>query len=235
MPKFVTQTWVPSEETASGAMPTAMVWSKAPVEASSSVTVLSSSFVTQTSVPSEETQRDARAHVDGLDDGSGRGVRLGDRVVAGVRQPDIGAVRGDGVGKVAHADGLDDRPSRGVQLGDRVAAFIDHPDVGVTDGMASGPLPTPMVWTTAPVEACSSVTGCLLPRHGAIRGDAMGSDTHRNRLDNLCSNDDRARRVSSSVPLLAPHKVARFEGASTPTSAGRRTTQCHYPRSPCSL
>ena len=52
---FATQTWVPSEETPSGSLPTAMVWTTAPVEASSSVTVCSPAFVTQTWVPSEET------------------------------------------------------------------------------------------------------------------------------------------------------------------------------------
>ena len=54
-PEFVTQTWVPSEETASGPFPTAMVWTTVPVEASSSLTVPSPSFATQTWVPSEET------------------------------------------------------------------------------------------------------------------------------------------------------------------------------------
>ena len=53
--EFATQTWVPSEETPMGSLPTAMVWTTAPVEASISVTVLSPSFVTQTWVPSEET------------------------------------------------------------------------------------------------------------------------------------------------------------------------------------
>ena len=38
---FATQTWVPSEETREGTAATAMVWTTAPVEASSSVTVLS--------------------------------------------------------------------------------------------------------------------------------------------------------------------------------------------------
>ena len=52
---FATQTWVPSEETPMGVLPTPMVWTTAPVAASSSVTVLSKTFVTQTWAPFEET------------------------------------------------------------------------------------------------------------------------------------------------------------------------------------
>ena len=53
--EFATQTWVPSDETPKVAVPTAMVWTTAPVEAFSSVTVPRLRFVTQTWVPSEET------------------------------------------------------------------------------------------------------------------------------------------------------------------------------------
>ena len=55
---FATQTWVPSEETASGPLNPSLeperTWTRAPVEALSSVTELALPFVTQTWVPSEE-------------------------------------------------------------------------------------------------------------------------------------------------------------------------------------
>ena len=52
--KFDTHTWVPSEEMQQGALPTGMVRTTEPVEASISVTVLSPKFAVQTWAPSDE-------------------------------------------------------------------------------------------------------------------------------------------------------------------------------------
>lgn len=54
-PSFANQTWVPSEETPSGSLPTAKPPPTAPVEALISVSELPTSFATQTWVPSDET------------------------------------------------------------------------------------------------------------------------------------------------------------------------------------
>ncbi len=53
--QFVTQTWVPSDDTAPAALPTGIVLTTVPVDASISLTVPSPAFATQTCVPSDDT------------------------------------------------------------------------------------------------------------------------------------------------------------------------------------
>jgi len=77
-----------------------MTFTRAPLEAESSVTELPLAFATQTWVPSEAMADGllkpvARAG-DDLHQGAGRGRELGDRVAARVRHPDVGAVASDG-------------------------------------------------------------------------------------------------------------------------------------------
>src|ERR1700680_4628622 len=53
--EFVTQTWVPSEDTPKGPLPTWIVRMTVPLDALISLTVSSPPFATQTWVPSEDT------------------------------------------------------------------------------------------------------------------------------------------------------------------------------------
>ena len=160
--RFVTQTWLPSEETPLGKLPTVMVWTTAPVAASSSVTVSLPPFVTQTWVPSEETPLGSLNHGDGLDDRAGGGVQLGDRAAVAVRDPDVGAVGGHAAGRAAHGDGLDDCAGGGVQLRHGVAVS-SRPRRGCHRRTRCRALATVMVWTIVPVAASSSVTVSLPP------------------------------------------------------------------------
>ncbi len=142
-PSFATQTWVPSDETAWGKLPTPTVPTTAPVEASSSVTEPPPSFATQTWVPSDE--------------------------------------------------------------------------------MPSGPLPTAMVWATVPVEASSSVTELpplfatqtWVPSEETAEGPTPTGIVWTTCVPKMIV----PARSSVLMPFLAWHKVARFEGASRPTSA----------------
>ena len=171
-PLFATQTWVPSDEIPHGWTPTAKgAWTTEPVEASSSVTVLLSVFATQTWVPSEETPSGLQPTPMVWTTAPVEASSSVTMLVVGIRHPDVGAVRGDGIGVAARVDGLDHRAGRGVQLGDRVVdERFRHPDVGAVRRDAIVMLPTAMVWMTAPVEASSSVTVPLSHRSPPRRG-----------------------------------------------------------------
>ena len=67
-----------------------------------------------------------------------------------------------------------------------VTTVVRHPDVGAVGGDATGSLPTPMVWTTEPVEASSSVTVLSRrssPRRGCRRRRTEGRVAHVDGLD----------------------------------------------------
>ena len=129
----------------------------------------------------------------------------------------MGAVGGDAGGIVAHTDGLDDRPGRGVELGHRVVVDGRHPDVGAVGGDTEGKVPTPMVWTTDPVEASSSVTvasrSVRHPDVGAVGGDTLESVP--------------TPMVWTNAPVEASSSVT-CSRRSSPPRRGCRQTRCRW-------
>ncbi len=202
LPSFVTQTWVPSEETPYGSCRCPRRWSgpQRPSRHQARSPCWRPWFATQTWVPSEETPLGALPTAmvwttEPVEASSSLTVLLG------VRHPDVRAVRGDAIGRVAHGDGLDHRAGRGVQLGRRRRAGVRHPDVGAVGGDANG-YRRPRRWS--------------LPLRRRKREVAHRSPSGQ-RTPNISDPASTARTLLLNRPLpMAQCPLAQSEASSAP-------------------